>query len=89
MPPLAWLAIAIVAGVAAAAVGLPAWRSARSRGERNLNVERYRAWRGHGGRGSASTAGERMTPDERRRLAAGAGLAALAAVALVAFFVTS
>lgn len=88
MAPLAWLLLALAAGAAAVMVGLPAWRGYRSREERDLHAERYRAWRGHGGRGAPSMR-EGMTADERRRLAAGAGLAALAAVALVAFFLTS
>jgi hypothetical protein len=89
MPPLAWLLLAVAAGVAAGFIGLPAWRSYRSREQRDLNAERYRAWRGHGGRGAGPSMREGMTADERRRVAAGAGLAALAAIALVAFFLTS
>ena len=88
MPPIAWLAIAIVAGVGAYLAGLPAWRSSRARQTRDLNAERYQAWRGRAVRpGSARREG--MTADERRRLYAAAALAALGVVALVAFFLTS
>jgi hypothetical protein len=89
MTPLVWLVLAAVAGAGSAAVGLPAWRELRSRGERDLNVERYRAWRGHGSRSGASAARDGMTSSERRRLAVGAALAAVAVIALVAFFVSS
>ncbi len=88
MPPLAWLAIAAVAAVAAYAVGWPAWRASRARDTRDLNVERYRAWRGQAVRGQP-TSREGMTGEERRRVYAGAALAALAVVALVAFFLAS
>jgi hypothetical protein len=70
-------------------VGLPAWRGYRSREERDLHAERYRAWRGHGRRGAAPSMREGMTSDERRRLAAGAGLGAGAVLALLVFFLTS
>jgi hypothetical protein len=89
MPPLAWLALAVVAVVLAYGVGWPAWRSYRGREARDLNTERYLAWRGRTPRGPRATVREGMTGDERRRIYAGAALAALAVVALVAFFATS
>jgi len=89
MPPLAWLALAVVAAVLAYVIGLPAWRSYRSREARDLNSERYLAWRGRAPRGSPAPVREGMTGDERRRIYGGAALAALAVVALVAFFATS
>ena len=46
MPPLAWLFIAIVAGVAAYLVAWPAWQASRARDARDTNTERYLAWRG-------------------------------------------
>ena len=55
MTPLIWLAVAAIAAVAGYAVGWPAWRSHRGREARDLNAERYRAWRGEGVRGRAST----------------------------------
>jgi hypothetical protein len=88
MPPIAWLAIAIAAGVGAVLAGLPAWRSSRDRQTRDLNAERYQAWRGRAVRpGSAPREG--MTGDERRRIYAAAALGALGLVALIAFFLTS
>jgi hypothetical protein len=86
MPPLAWLAVAIVAGVAAYLVGWPAWQGYRSRESRDLNTERYLQWRGRADRASTVSTSEGMTNEERRRIYAGAALAVLAAVALLAFF---
>jgi hypothetical protein len=88
MTPLIWLAVAALAAVAAYAVGWPAWRSSRGREARDLNAERYRAWRGEAVRGRTA-AREGMTGEERRRIYAGVALAVLAAVALVAFFLAS
>lgn len=88
MPPFAWLAIAVAAGVGAYVAGWPAWRSSRARQTRDLNAERYQAWRGRAVRpGSAPREG--MTRDERRRIYAAAVLTALAVAALIAFFLTS
>lgn len=89
MPPLVWLAVALVAGVAAVLVGWPAWRSSRARESRDLNTERYRAWRGQSVRGQPASTPDRMTADERRRIYGGAALGALAVVALLAFFLTT
>jgi hypothetical protein len=88
MPPIAWLAVTLVSGVAAYLVALPAWRASRSRATRDENAERYLAWRGRASRGAG---GQRPTisADERRRLVVGAALAVLSVVALVAFFATS
>ena len=87
--PLAWLALALVAGALAYLVGWPAWHGYRAREARELNSERYLAWRGRAPRGQRATVREGMTGDERRRIYGGAALALLAVVALVAFFVTS
>ncbi len=89
MPPLAWLAAALVAGTVAFLVGVPAWRSYRARESRDLNTERYRAWRGHSTPGQRASTREGMTAQERRRIYGGAALGALAVVALVAFFLTT
>ena len=86
MPPLAWLAVAIVAGIAAYLVGWPAWQAYRSRETRDTNTERYLQWRGRADRRSTASMREGMTDDERRRLYAGAALAVLAVVGLLAFF---
>lgn len=89
MPPIAWLALAIVAGVGAYLVGWPAWQGYRSRETRDDNAERYLQWRGRADRRSTISAREGMTSEERRRIYAGAALAAASVVALLAFFVTS
>jgi len=89
MPPLVWLAIATVAGVAAYGVGWPAWQAYRSRESRDLNAERYLQWRGRADRRSTVSTREGMTTDERRRIYAGAALAAGAIVAILAFLATS
>lgn len=88
MSPLLWLGGAVVAGVAAYVIGSPAWSARRIRGARDSNEERYLAWRGRAPRPSASTP-RGMTPEERRRLWIAGGIAALAVVCLVAFFVAS
>jgi hypothetical protein len=89
MPAIAWLLVAVVAAVAAYLVGWPAWQSYRSRDARDLNAERYLAWRGRAVRGQAPRVREGMTGEERRRVYAGAALGAVAVVALVAFFLAS
>jgi hypothetical protein len=81
-----WLAAAAAAAVGAFLVGWPAWTGYRVREARDLNAERYLAWRGRASRGAASSMGEGMTGAERRRLWI-AGVLALAAVfCLVGFF---
>jgi len=89
MPPLVWLIVAFVAGAAGFLVGWPAWQSYRSRDARDLNAERYLAWRGRAVRGEPSSVHEGMTGEERRRIYAGAALGVLGALALLGFFVTS
>lgn len=88
MPPLAWLALAIAAGIGAYAVGWPAWIGYRRRDRRDSNTERYLAWRGRAVRGQPS-AREGMTGEERRRVYIGAALGIVAVLALFAFFATS
>jgi hypothetical protein len=87
MPPIAWLLVAAALAVAAGAVGWPAWTASRARDARDTNTERYLAWRGRASREPHARGG--LTRDERRRLTLAAGLAILAAAALVAFFVVS
>jgi hypothetical protein len=89
MPPLAWLAVAIAAGVAAYLVGWPAWQGYRARESRDDNTERYLQWRGRADRRSSVSTREGMTGEERRRLYAGAVLAVASVAALLAFFATS
>ena len=89
MISLAWLAGALLAGGAALAVGWPAWRDYRARESRDLNAERYLAWRGRAPRGSASSMSEGLTLAERRRLIIAAALVGLAIMLLVVSFVVS
>jgi hypothetical protein len=89
MIAIIWLAIAVAAAMAAYVVGAPAWRAYRSRETRDLNAERYQAWRGNAVRREAGSMREGMTGDERRRVYAGVALGMLSLAALVAFFVTS
>ena len=89
MPQLAWLMIALVFGAAAVGFGQPAWRAYRARESRDLNTERYRAWRGHSDRGQPAPAREGMTGQERRRIYGAVAFGVVALVALVAFFLTT
>lgn len=89
MPPLAWLAVAVVAGVAAYLVGWPAWNGYRAREARDENTERYLAWRGRADRTPRATTREGMTGEERRRIYAAIALAIVAVIGLLAFFATS
>jgi hypothetical protein len=89
MPPIAWLAVAIVAGVAAYLVGWTAWVGYQARETRDRNAERYLQWRGRADRRPSSSTREGMTIDARRRIYGGAALAVLAVVALLAFFAGS
>ena len=88
MPPIAWLALAIAAGIGAYVVGWPAWIGYRRRDRRDSNTERYLAWRGRAVRGQPS-AREGMTGGERRRVYIGAALGIVGVLALFAFFATS
>jgi hypothetical protein len=80
-----WLVAAGVAAIGAVLVGWPAWSEYRAREQRDLNAERYLAWRGRAPRASASTR-EGLTGAERRRLWIAGGLALAAAFCLVGFF---
>ena len=90
MTPIVWLAIAAAAGAAAYVLAWPALRGYRAREARDLNAERYLAWRGRASpRPAAGSMREGMTGDERRRVAIGAVLGAVGLIALVAFFLAS
>jgi hypothetical protein len=77
----AFLAVALVSGAVGLAVGLPAWRSWQARAARARNAERYLTWRGRGDR--PETADMQPTSAERRRIAVGAALGAVAIACLV------
>lgn len=89
MAALIWLLIGLAAAAAAVLVGMPAWRQVRARETRDLNLERYRAWRGHSTRAADPRSREGMTADERRRFAVAATLAVVAVIGVVAFLVAS
>jgi hypothetical protein len=83
---LLWLACAALAAIGAYLVGWPAWTGYRSRAARDLNAERYLAWRGRAPRGAQPSTSEGMTPAERRRLWFAGALALAALFCLVGFF---
>jgi hypothetical protein len=82
---LLWLAGAVAFAAAAYAVGWPAWREYRQRETRDLNAERYLAWRGRASRAPSGTLSEGMTLAERRRLYAASALALASVACVVAF----
>ncbi len=77
-----WLIGALAAAVAAYFVAVPAWSSQQARRRRDLNAERYLAWRGRADRRPAD---DRLTDAEGRRLWIGAVLGAVALFCLVGF----
>lgn len=81
-----WLVAAALAAVGAYLIGWPAWSAYRAREARDLNAERYLAWRGRADRGPSSSTREGMTGAERRRLCIAGGLALATAFCLVGFF---
>jgi hypothetical protein len=89
MSPLVWLVGALLAGIAGYLVAWPAWQSHRARESRDLNAERYFAWRGRAVRPEGGGLREGMTGEERRRIYAGAALGVGSALALAVFFATS
>ena len=89
MIALLWLAAAVLAAAAAVAVGWPAWRDYRTRESRDLNTERYLAWRGRAPRGGAGSMSEGFTLAERCRLYVAAALGVAAVLCLAVFFAVS
>jgi hypothetical protein len=79
-----WLVGAVLALVGAYLVGWPGWSSYRGREARDLNEDRYLAWRGRA-RPSHRRTGEGMTGEERRRIYLGVGLALFAIFCLIGF----
>jgi hypothetical protein len=86
--PWLFLIGAVVAGVAAYLVGWPAWTGYRRREARDLNAERYLAWRGRANEPRVSVR-EGPTGEERRNLIIAAVLAAVALASLIGFFATT
>jgi hypothetical protein len=84
--PLLWLAGAIVACAGAWLVGWPAWRGYRSREARDLNAERYLAWRGRAAHPGSGSMREGLTLAERRRLYIAGGMAIVALVCAIGYF---
>jgi len=84
--PFIWLFGAVVAGIAAYLVGWPAWGSYRRREARDLNAERYLAWRGRGSPPASGSLSEGLTGAERRRLWLAAALSLAAVACLIGFF---
>ena len=78
-----WLLGAGVAGVAAYLVGWPAWSGFMGRRRRDLNTERYLAWRGRAGERAPEPS---LARGERARLALAGVLALLAVFCIVGFF---
>jgi hypothetical protein len=83
MSSWAWLVGAAITGAGAYLVGWPTWTAFAARRTRDLNAERYLAWRGRAGQRPPDP---RLTSTERARLAVAGVLAVVAAFCLVAFF---
>ena len=88
MPWLLLLA-GVLAGAGAYAIGWPAWTSYRQRESRDMNAERYLAWRGRANEPTQRGLSEGMTLAERRKLWLAGALALAAVACLVGFFAVS
>ena len=86
MSSWAWLIGAVIASAGAALSGWPAVSAIRARGSRDLNAERYLAWRG---RAAPRPSDPRPTQAERRRLLVAGLLATVALFCLVGYFTYS
>lgn len=78
-----WLLAAAAAGVGSYLAGWPAWSGLRARRRRDLNAERYLAWRGRAGERAPDP---RPSRGESRRLLLAGLLALVAIFCLVGFF---
>lgn len=85
---MAWIWLIATIGSAAAAylIGWPTWNGYRAREARDLNAERYLAWRGRADRNRSGSLREGMTGEERRRLWIAGILGVVAVFCLVGFF---
>lgn len=81
-----WLIGSVASAAAAYLVGWPAWTGYRRREARDLNAERYLAWRGRADRTGRASTSEGMTGEERRRLWIAGALGVAAVFCLVGFF---
>jgi hypothetical protein len=79
-----WLLAAVIAGVSGGIIGWPAWGHYQARQARDLNAERYLAWRGHASRSSQSAG---PTLREWRRLLI-SGVLLVAAIGCVIVYLT-
>jgi hypothetical protein len=77
-----WLIAAVAAGVGAYLTGWPTWAAHRARQARDLNAERYLAWRG---RADRLPRNDTLTGAERQRLGIAIGLAVAGIACVVAF----
>jgi hypothetical protein len=80
-----WLVVAAVTAAGAMVVGRPAWTGFAARRNRDLNTERYLAWRGRAGERPPDPT---LTRGERAQLFVAGVLALLAIFALVAYLTT-
>jgi hypothetical protein len=87
--PWLFLLGALLAGAGAYLFGWPSWTSYRQREARDLNAERYLAWRGRASPPGSGSLNEGMTGAERRSLWLAAGLVAVALACSIGFFATS
>jgi hypothetical protein len=78
-----WLVAAAVAAGGAYLVGWPAWNGFAARRRRDLNAERYLAWRGRAGERAPEPS---LTRSERARLGLAGVLALVALFCVVGFF---
>lgn len=85
MSGLPWLAAAVVSGAAAFWLGWPIWQETRARQARDVNAERYLAWRGRAAPPSARRPSPSVTPGERARLIGAGVLGAAAVIGLLLF----
>jgi len=78
-----WLVAAAAAGAGAYLVGWQTWSGFAARRRRDLNAERYLAWRG---RAAERPPDPRLTGAERARLAVAGVLGLVALFCVVGFF---